>query len=259
MELSGVPDEVEIVTRRVSFLSELDDGPSHKSELADALGHSRSTVDRAIKSLEEAGYVERTDDGYVRTQAGRLAAERYRRFLDDQQRLLDAREILAPVPSDCELPTAILSNASIEQLDGSDQLFDTVSAHLDVAHTYRVLLPPSADPSFIRYLREEADDDVSLELVVPDGFLAENVDSDSDTDAVETTASPPSGYALLLWSRTDEDGDVDRTLSVVTYDDRETVGLVTTDDERAVAWATGVLQAPGDAEPEIPTDTQASS
>jgi len=259
MELSGVPDEVEIVTRRVSFLSELGDGPCHKSELADALGYSRSTVDRAIKALNDAGYVERTEEGYVRTQAGRLAAERYQTFLDDQQRLLDAREILAPVPSDCELPTAILSDASVEVIDGLDQLLDRVTDRLDGTDRHRGLFPESADPRHIQHLRVEADDDADLELVVPQTLLDTIPETAVDDESITTTSMPTNGYALLLWTRTDETDTEATTVSVLTYEDEKPVGVLTTDDDRAVQWATDLFEARRDAATDGRNDTQVST
>src|SRR6056297_4211338 len=93
-------DAIETVGRRADFLERLAEEPLRKRAMVDALGHSRSTVDRAIAALEEAGLVERTDEGYVSTLAGRLAVERYREYVADSAAVLDAGGVLAPLPTD---------------------------------------------------------------------------------------------------------------------------------------------------------------
>jgi Bacterial regulatory protein, arsR family. len=70
--------EQTIRTRR-AFLAALRRGPQRKRELVAALETSRSTVDRAIGDLADAGLVTETAAGVKITLAGRMAVEIDRR------------------------------------------------------------------------------------------------------------------------------------------------------------------------------------
>jgi len=65
-----------LVGRREPTLRLLSDGPTTNRDVIDALEVSRSTVTRALRELEEAGFVGRRDGGYATTLAGRFALER---------------------------------------------------------------------------------------------------------------------------------------------------------------------------------------
>lgn len=80
---------IEVVARRSDFLEYLAESPQEKPAIVESLTHSRSTVNRAIRTLEDAGLLQQTSDGYVTTVAGRLAVERYRAFCEDIEDLLD--------------------------------------------------------------------------------------------------------------------------------------------------------------------------
>ena len=92
MGWADVDDRIDLVAKRVDLLEALAAGPRYKPALVEATGDSRSTVDRAIRELEAAGLIERTDEGFWATLAGRLAAERYRAFVAEETRVLDSAE-----------------------------------------------------------------------------------------------------------------------------------------------------------------------
>ena len=124
-------DLVAVVERRLDFLERLDAEPLRKHELVDALGHSRSTVNRAIDELEAAGLVAGETDGYRTTLTGRLLARSYRRFLTVASDVDAASEVLGPLGPDVDLSPAALRDAEtyraaapdpyrpLERLDGA--------------------------------------------------------------------------------------------------------------------------------------------
>ena len=75
-------DDIEIVADRTDFLDLLTDERLPKRKIVEKLGHSRSTVNRAIRRLAEAGLVDESADGCRTTTVGRLALEEYRRYVN---------------------------------------------------------------------------------------------------------------------------------------------------------------------------------
>jgi hypothetical protein len=244
MELGDVPEEVELLTRRHAILSALGPGAVDRTTLAETLEHSPSTIDRATTELEAAGYVEHTDHGYVQTQAGRLALERYEAFVTDQRQLLDARELLTTLPSDCDLPTSALSDASVETFEGTDQLFDALDSLLDGVDRYRLLLPPGGDSRHLERARSHAEAGTDVELIVPEAVLDDADGSVSETRSFITTATASGGYGLLLWTPPGGGAETS-SLAVLCYDDGP-VGMFSTADTGAREWALEVLDVQRD-------------
>jgi len=71
--MTDSPQTFAVLADRAGVLRRLAEGPVHKRDLVDELGHSRRTVDRAITELESVDLVERCDEGFSATTAGRLA------------------------------------------------------------------------------------------------------------------------------------------------------------------------------------------
>jgi hypothetical protein len=87
-----VVESIELVSRRETILDEL------TAELVERVGNSRSTIDRSIRALEQMDWVGRTREGWEATAVGRLALERYRQFLAEEQTVLDAVDVLSGLP-----------------------------------------------------------------------------------------------------------------------------------------------------------------
>lgn len=168
--MAGGSHLVDVAERRLDFLERLVEEPLRKHELVDALGHSRSTVNRAIDELESAGLVAGETDGYRTTLTGRLLARSYRRFLTVADDVHDASEALAPLGSDVRLEPAALRGAEtyraaapqpyrpLERLD--EVLLDTS----DVG----IALPTLPYPQLLDRCRRAAAAGGSVELVVTD-------------------------------------------------------------------------------------------
>ena len=73
---------LEVLLQRVEVLERLVEGPSYRRDLSDELGVSRSTIDRAVRELEELQFVENCRDGVRATAAGRNAIDHLANFQD---------------------------------------------------------------------------------------------------------------------------------------------------------------------------------
>lgn len=165
----GTSRKLDVLARRVDLLERLCDGPAYKRDLVEELDHSRSTINRAVSELEDVNLVERGDDGFEATVAGRLALERYGEFQREIDDVVDAEPVLGPVPAD--------SPIDVEAVAGSDATMSTEPApyrpierfhdRIADARRYRALLPALDDPRHVRLLYEHVlTNDRSAELVV---------------------------------------------------------------------------------------------
>lgn len=116
-------DEVETtllaLCRRESIFRTLREGPRRKREIAPCLDCSRSTLDRALRSLTELGLVERLDGEYRLTLRGRLAFREYERFSDRIRGLRSAAPVVDSLPPDCSLSPAVLEDCDVITADRS--------------------------------------------------------------------------------------------------------------------------------------------
>jgi DNA-binding transcriptional ArsR family regulator len=241
MGRDGGSDVIELVAHRVDFLEALAETPRRKPELVDALSHSRSTVDRAIRALEDAGLIERTDEGYAVTVTGRLAAERYRAFLADERDVLDAQAALDPLPPTSDIPVDALSSASIETGTGEFWSFEHVGELLRSADHYRVALPRLADSRHLRLCQARVDwgaltATVSLAPGVVNRCREEFPQlavTLAETNGLTVKGIPEQPFGLLLAER--DSGPT--TVAVLTYDEHGVASIVRNDTDAAVAWA----------------------
>ena len=268
MDGTDCSGEMETLTRRIEFLETLDSEPLHKADLVEVLDVSRSTVDRAIQKLEEAGFVERLAPGWITTHSGRLAAGRYRQFQADVRRTVDAQAVVDAVPSTQELPPSLLTDADIVTVDGAYELFARLADTLQGAEHCRVVPGPVFDPLHVRFWHSQVVRSArSVELLAAPSVvdrLGEQFPKlatelvDSGEFEVHSVESPPVG--AILTSDHGRSSTPNRTASntatasdrptadggdsiesadtavFVTYDGDEVAGLVTTTNRETVSW-----------------------
>jgi len=105
-------DHANIVAKRRDVLAALAT-PTRKPELVDQLSASRSTVDRAVDELQQAGLVDRTGSSYVANFAGREALAAHDAYLDRVDALVAAQGVLDPLPPDVDVDPAALDGAQV--------------------------------------------------------------------------------------------------------------------------------------------------
>ncbi|MFC6794693.1 helix-turn-helix transcriptional regulator [Halobaculum halobium] len=123
-----------VLAKRRDILAALCDGPVRKRTLVEELEVPRTTLDRAVRELLDAGLVRRVDGGVRATTVGeRVLAERdrYRTRLDGLKR---GELLFEALPDDTELDARFLAGASVSRPDPSlpdgvvERLFESVRA-----------------------------------------------------------------------------------------------------------------------------------
>jgi len=260
---------LDVLTKRLGVLRRLCSGAAYKRDLVDELDQSRSTINRAIDDLASVDLVERTDEGFTATLAGRLALERLGTFQRDLDDVVAAEAVVDPLPVDAPLDTAVVAGSEPVPATDPAPYRPLEGFHDDLASAarYRALLPSLDDPRHVRLLYEH---------VVTDGRPAELVVSPEVLDTLRSefprrTAAmaesdgfglfvgdvPPFALALADREPPDDgeqtagaDPDGETTVHVVVFTERGGVhGTLANETHEAVRWATERYDAArGDAE-----------
>lgn len=242
MDRTEVVEHVDLVAKRVEFLEALDDAPRHKPALVDELGHSRSTVDRAVRRLEAAGYLARTDEGFHTTLAGRLAAAAHRSFLDGAAAVLDGVGVLGALPPDCDLPRTVVRESRMETFDTPARAFEATVEPLRTADRYGAYLPRLRDSRQLRLCHARVRAGMAAELLVAPPVL-ERLETEFPRLAADLAVADgvtvyrvddSRAYALALSHGTES------PVTVAPADDDAT-GVLTATTPPAVEWAEATL------------------
>jgi tetratricopeptide (TPR) repeat protein/predicted transcriptional regulator len=252
MSPDDVASAVELLDRRRQVLGHLGGAGHHVRDLCDELDVSRSTVNRALRELEDAGWVERADDGYVRTTTGSLALQEYRdqvTALDAVQRHADA---LAPLPGDTPLEPAVLADATVETVADADpfELVGRLRSALENATAVRGVWPSVTDDRTVRTLSSLVEDGAAVALAVDDA-VHETMRSVAPTtfgpdDAaecrVETSDDVPPRLGVFLVDAPD-----DARVFVTIYEEGGAVHAVAdiAATDTVASWAASVFENAG--------------
>lgn len=240
----GSTDEfVELVARRAGVIDVLLDEPLWKRDILDRLDTSRSTANRAIKELEDAGLVKRTSDGYVATVAGQIALERHRAYRRTAADIDDATDVLASLPPDARLDARIVSGSDTAVAADPAPYRPAERLHETIAESdhYRAALPALDDPRHVRLLYEHVVSEGNDATIVVSRDLLRTLQQEfprrtaaiAETDRCRILVGDTPQYSLV---RTEEGGEA--TVSVVAFSDDGTVtGLLENETTDAIAWA----------------------
>jgi DNA-binding transcriptional ArsR family regulator/energy-coupling factor transporter ATP-binding protein EcfA2 len=235
-------DGISLVARREELMARIVDEALHKPGLVEALDQSRSTVDRAIRELESAGFVTRTREGYRTTVVGRLALQRFREFRTDQVTIHAVSDVLSSMPPQPRVPFSLCEHGSMVRFDSVYQSFDRLAADLQSATRYRAVLPSLEDSRQLRLCHALAvDGGLDVELLVDRTRLSalgqeypilcsELV----DRNGLRALEEPPS-FALSLVSGFDESPTT--RVRVLSRIDGSNVAALRTTDAETIDWA----------------------
>lgn len=147
-----------VISRRKKILEELVHGPLNKPELVDRTDVSRSTVNRAVRELEEVGLVRPSDGGYETTLIGRLGLECHQIYRQELRDLFDAEDVLAPLPADCNLPLEVIceSELYVATDPAPYRPMEQIHTTIQECETFRTLLPVLYDTRFLERCYEHA-------------------------------------------------------------------------------------------------------
>ncbi|WP_132058794.1 helix-turn-helix transcriptional regulator [Halorussus amylolyticus] len=216
--------------------------PAEKCELARDLCESRSTIDRALRELERAGFVARGDDGYRTTLAGELALTEYDRHAERLDGLAEFREALARLSPDAALDAAVFADAdaSFPSRHSPHEPVEALASFLADADHARAFAS-AIIPRYVDIYRERiADGGMTADLVLSEAvveWLLTHRKSDlsalvecESVSASRTASERP--FGLVVTGREES-----RRVGVMLYDDGTLLGFVSNDSHAALAWA----------------------
>lgn len=239
---------IELVADRADFLELLVDRRLSKRDVVDELGHSRSTVNRALDELGEAGLVDETPDGCRTTLVGRLALEEYRRYVRHSSDVLAAGEALAPLPKDCDIPAEAIAGgtAHLPSGDRPYEPYQQAERFIEDSDAFRAAVRTFSHPSSLQSIRSLAREGNPVEIVFSRavfdrlyadyrGLMETLVELDSFSGYV---ADVTECYSVLISDREGPDGTVDTSVLIATYgEENDLKGVIVNSAPAAVRWA----------------------
>ena len=242
------PDEIELVARRADLLELLTDRRLSKREIVDELGHSRSTVNRAINRLTAAGLVDETTDGCRTTLGGRLALEQYWQYVSQSVDVLTAEKALSVLPTDVEMPVGAITGSQVYTA-GGDRPYEPYEAVYDVfdrSQGVRACLRTISNRRSVETILGNASEIHPFEVVFSaDLFRLMYADWQGLVESladIETfrgfVSDDPLPFAIVLANQQSGDDRQKTEVALVTYsEDNELGGVIINDDPTAVVWA----------------------
>jgi tetratricopeptide (TPR) repeat protein/predicted transcriptional regulator/energy-coupling factor transporter ATP-binding protein EcfA2 len=224
--------------------------PCDKRTLVAELPAARSTIDRAVRELEQVALIERTAAGYRTTAIGERATVQYHTLLDTLTDLLAARDLLVHLPPECGLPPALFGDAVVERAESALPYYlpEEIQTRIDAADHVRLVLPALATPQLLDSCqRAVVQAGLTLEVLTSPGLFETLIAEFPGPLAAMATARNTS-YAISVI----DDGDTNRlsfglllaetdattTVSVIAYSDQRTVqGTIHTETVETIQWA----------------------
>ncbi|WP_254838411.1 helix-turn-helix transcriptional regulator [Natronomonas marina] len=239
---SDVEDALGLVSKRCDVLALLDGERVPKRRIEAELECSRSTVNRAVAALSDAGLVNDAPGGCRTTVVGSLLLEQYEAYVRAASDVLEGREVLESLPPGADFDPSVLADAEVSTPGGSSpyEAYHAFEALLGAADDrVRVYVPAFTNPRGIELARDLAER-VDLELVFDADLLGElrNDTPDAmtalfDLEGVtgyETTAGPDYTVAVVD-AESETKGGV-----VVHTPEKELAGVIVTSDPDATRW-----------------------
>ena len=246
-----IQEALQTIDRRRALLERLR-SPAEKRELVESLDCSRATVDRAIRRLEQLGWIVRDEDGWQLSYAGRTLLEQYLQFREEFADVLSGTELLSSLPPDADVDASLFAGAwmtpgdrpedsavdtGYSTVDDANELPADLRARIESADRIRLVAPAETAATLLSSCRELSSGPVEAVLDrrvlsrLPERTpaLARWLVATDRTTAFAAEAPP---YALLLLS----EGDA-TTVSVVGHrEDRTVEGVASNEADEAVEW-----------------------
>lgn len=235
-------DEVDdVLTDRYTFLSAIIEQPQSKRDLEGEVDCSRSTLDRAIRDLSNAGLVEYENGLWMPTLFGQCCYDARETFYETLGGLVSASSLIESLDSDDSVSREFFTGANPEESDPMmpdaimQQLLNCVEHATQVRIATPVILTGYAEELYTAAL---SGDDASLELIVPP-MMFERLEERVPTVVTEMLCDPnvtlqqatiPIDFGL--WTI-----DSEKT-GILVFTDQGIRGFITNDTDAAVEWAT---------------------
>lgn len=232
---------IDRAARRQELIDLLRDGPYVKRDILAKLDMSRSTLDRAVEELLEAGLITRRDDGYETTLPGVLALKTRRSYDRDAKALAATEAAIRPLWKESAVDIALLRDATVtlfeqERTVGS---FATLRTALQTATAVRAHCPAVAANDHLDALYDQVTDGTTVQLTTSESLFDElrtaypgwlRAVARAESGAVRVGEVPEFGlYVCELADSTQ--------VFLIVYDDGRPHALLQNDTEDAVEWA----------------------
>lgn len=236
------PGLLEVFARREELLDLLSGGPVAKRDLVREMEVSRSTVDRAMRDLENRGLVERVDGGFRLTLRGALLFQSFERFRARVTGIDEADDVLSVLHRDADLAPAAFEDATVVR-PTRDALHRPVDRHLELlegADRIRTLstavMPTYVDAYRSAVVEGGTPADIALAPTIVERLVSdyrEAFEAVLHTDRAEVRElDEVPDYSLVLL-----DVDEGWVVNLLIYAPEGISGLVVNDSRAAVRWA----------------------
>ncbi|MCD2199196.1 helix-turn-helix domain-containing protein [Halobacterium sp. KA-4] len=244
--MTEADNAVALLAQRAELLRPLRDGPRAKQDLAAAQSVSRSTVDRAVRTLEAHGFVAR-DDAVSLTLRGRLALDAYDDFVDLLDALDTAGDLLDVLPADATIDGALLRGADVVQSNpvAPQRPYVAYQSVVEEATAIRGFAPAVLDENVSQFRDRIVDGAAPVDLTVAPAALDELVSSHADAveEALGTgrltlrEATTVLDYGLVLAEQPER-----TVVCALVFDDHGLAGVVENDERHAIEWAHSIYE-----------------
>lgn len=230
----------EVVLSREGVLRAIVREPQTKRELTETVSSSRSTVDRAIRELLDAGLVRQAGGEYEATMAAECALDAVGAFHDRMRTVSDAVAALGHLPPDTPFDPVFLDGAEVQVTtptmpDGVvERLFESIE---DASHV-RGIAPVVLSGHLQSFYDAAKEGEARIEMLIDGDVLDRMVASPSTRDILAAQLRDEQvsisrvdvPFSFGVWITEEEAG-------VVVYSDTGVRGIIVNDTDEAYAWA----------------------
>ena len=228
-----------VLAKRYRCLRALVDGPAAKRDLVEALDLPRTTLDRAVRELTDAGLAERSDGGYRATVLGREALDAHECYLRRLDGLVAGAPLFAALPADTPLGGAFFEGATVTESAPAapDRVLETLLDSVEETVTFRGVAPVAITGHVDAFYAAVTDEGEVPELLVDHAVLDHLIAAQGSAvreqveDGNVHLRAGPVPFRFGLWLVDDSEA------GVVVYTDTGVRGVAVNDTAEAVAWA----------------------
>lgn len=229
-----------LLSNREEILEVLLNSSYTRRDLLERVEYSESTLDRGLRSLEDASLVTYVDGTWQITQVGRCAYRQYNDYSQGLTYLAKAAPLLRSLPVDNPISKRFLIGAETIEADTvmPNAALSRISASIKKANNVRVVVPKLLIASINQFYDTVANDESSeLELF----FTTEAFERLKETNTrgikekiQNQCVSLYHGvipFSFGLWIAGDEE------VGLIVYTERGVRGLLINDTDEALSWA----------------------
>ncbi|KAB1193772.1 ArsR family transcriptional regulator [Haloferax sp. MBLA0076] len=235
-----------LLVRRSSFLEALAERPRDKRTLAEDLETSRSTVDRVLRDLMDAGFVRHTEGVYELTLLGRCLLEAFGRYERTIDGVSSAQELLEMLPPDAPIDPVFFAGARVHTPSPEipDSVIQQLFASVKDSSTFYGIAPVALVGQLRAFTEAANDGGTTVEMLIADELFWKLVDGPDSREVIVDQVERESAniyrgevpFNFGLWVVDDEAG-------IAVYTDSGIGGLALNETDEAISWARDLFES----------------